>query len=194
MDTTTLIGVIVIAVFSITSHEAAHGFAADRLGDATAREHGRLTLNPIPHIDPFFTILLPLTLLLTGAPFIFGGAKPSVDNLIPSDMEIRGNHFTRPLSWRPGDPSYGGTAWYVKNLFELKNGQRVLFEGNLLEHNWPHVGTTPDATTCAPLDRSSGDLCAALPKTWACGPNGTDEANGVTKTASEGGGVLCCRD
>lgn len=76
MDTMTLVGVIVIAVFSITSHEAAHGFAADRLGDATAREHGRLTLNPIPHIDPFFTILLPLTLLLTGAPFIFGGAKP----------------------------------------------------------------------------------------------------------------------
>ncbi len=76
MDTLTLVGVVVIAVFSITSHEAAHGYAADRLGDATAREHGRLTLNPIPHIDLFFTILLPLTLLLTGAPFIFGGAKP----------------------------------------------------------------------------------------------------------------------
>ena len=76
MDTLTLVGVIVIAVLSITSHEAAHGFAADRLGDSTAREAGRLTLNPIPHIDPFFTILLPLALLLTGAPFIFGGAKP----------------------------------------------------------------------------------------------------------------------
>ena len=79
-------------------------------------------------------------------PVIFGGAVPSVPNLIPSDMEIRGNHFTRPLSWRPGDPSYGGTEWYVKNLFELKNGQRVLFEGNLLEHNWPHVGSTPDGS------------------------------------------------
>jgi hypothetical protein len=61
MDTLTLVGVIVIAVFSITSHEAAHGFAADRLGDPTAREQGRLTLNPIPHIDLFFTILLPLS-------------------------------------------------------------------------------------------------------------------------------------
>ncbi len=81
MDTFTLVGVIVIAVLSITSHEAAHGFAADRLGDSTAREAGRLTLNPIPHIDPFFTILLPLTLLLTGAPFIFGGAKPVPVNL-----------------------------------------------------------------------------------------------------------------
>ncbi len=81
MDTFTLVGVIVIAVLSITSHEAAHGFAADRLGDSTAREAGRLTLNPIPHIDPFFTILLPLVLLLTGAPFIFGGAKPVPINL-----------------------------------------------------------------------------------------------------------------
>jgi hypothetical protein len=77
-------------------------------------------------------------------PVIFGGASTSVSGLIPSDMEIRGNHFTRPLSWRPSDPSYAGTAWYVKNLFEIKNGQRVLFEGNILEHNWPHTGTTPD--------------------------------------------------
>jgi hypothetical protein len=79
-------------------------------------------------------------------PVIFGGAAPSVVGLIPSDLEIRGNHFTRPLSWRPGDPSYAGTEWYVKNLFELKNAQRVLFDGNLLEHNWPHTGTTPDGS------------------------------------------------
>ncbi len=81
MDITTIIGVVLIAIFSITSHEAAHGFAADRLGDSTAREAGRLTLNPIPHIDLFFTILLPLALLLSGAPFIFGGAKPVPVNI-----------------------------------------------------------------------------------------------------------------
>ena len=81
MNSVTIVGIIVIAIFSITSHEAAHGFAADRLGDSTAREAGRLTLNPIPHIDPFFTILLPLILILTGAPFIFGGAKPVPVNL-----------------------------------------------------------------------------------------------------------------
>ena len=57
-----------VAVVSITSHEAAHGFVADRLGDPTARERGRLTLNPIPHIDLFFTILLPLV----PHPFRFG--------------------------------------------------------------------------------------------------------------------------
>jgi Zn-dependent protease len=76
MNAVTAVGVGVIAVFSITSHEAAHGFMADRLGDPTARERGRLTLNPIPHIDLFFTILLPLALILSGSSFIFGGAKP----------------------------------------------------------------------------------------------------------------------
>ncbi len=76
MDAVTITGVAVVAVLSITSHEAAHGFVADRLGDPTAREQGRLTLNPIPHIDLFFTILLPLFLILSGSGFIFGGAKP----------------------------------------------------------------------------------------------------------------------
>lgn len=76
MSIPVIVGIIAIVLVSITSHEAAHGFAADRLGDSTAREHGRLTLNPIPHIDPFFTILLPLLLILIGSSFIFGGAKP----------------------------------------------------------------------------------------------------------------------
>jgi Zn-dependent protease len=76
MNPATAIGVAALAIVSITSHEAAHGFVADRLGDPTARERGRLTLNPIPHIDLFFTILLPLFLILSGSSFIFGGAKP----------------------------------------------------------------------------------------------------------------------
>ncbi|MCX6543461.1 MAG: site-2 protease family protein [Acidobacteria bacterium] len=76
MNAVTVIGVAALAIVSITSHEAAHGFVADRLGDPTARERGRLTLNPIPHIDLFFTILLPLFLILSGSGFIFGGAKP----------------------------------------------------------------------------------------------------------------------
>lgn len=84
MDPITIAGIAVLAVVSITSHEASHGFAADRLGDPTARERGRLTLNPIPHIDPFFTILLPLILILSGTGFVFGGARPvpvNVDRL-----------------------------------------------------------------------------------------------------------------
>jgi Zn-dependent protease len=76
MNPVTTIGVGAIAILSITSHEAAHGFVADRLGDPTARERGRLTLNPFAHVDLFFTILLPLFLILSGSHFIFGGAKP----------------------------------------------------------------------------------------------------------------------
>jgi Zn-dependent protease len=76
MNPITVVGVALLAVVSITSHEASHGFAADRLGDSTARDQGRLTLNPLPHIDLFFTILLPLLLLFSGTGFVFGGAKP----------------------------------------------------------------------------------------------------------------------
>ena len=63
-------------LFAITVHEAAHGYAAQRLGDRTAQMLGRLTLNPIKHIDPLGTVLVPLLLLISGAGFIFGWAKP----------------------------------------------------------------------------------------------------------------------
>jgi len=81
MNPITLIGTITVVVLSITTHEAAHGFVADRLGDPTARRLGRLTLNPIPHIDLFFTILLPAMLILFGSNIIFGGAKPVPVNI-----------------------------------------------------------------------------------------------------------------
>lgn len=67
--------VIVVILFSMTFHEAMHGFVSYWLGDDTARREGRLTLNPIKHIDPFLTLILPLMLAVVGAP-IFGGAKP----------------------------------------------------------------------------------------------------------------------
>lgn len=67
--------VIVVILFSMTLHEAMHGFMAFWLGDDTAEREGRLTLNPIKHIDPFLTLLLPVMLAVIGAP-IFGGAKP----------------------------------------------------------------------------------------------------------------------
>ncbi|MGP1396614.1 MAG: site-2 protease family protein [Inquilinaceae bacterium] len=63
-------------VLAITLHEAAHGYAAWRLGDDTAYRLGRVTFNPIKHIDPFGTILLPAILLLMQSPFLFGWAKP----------------------------------------------------------------------------------------------------------------------
>ena len=61
---------------AIILHEIAHGAVAYRLGDPTAKEAGRLTLNPLPHIDPFGTLLLPLFLLVAHSPFLFGYARP----------------------------------------------------------------------------------------------------------------------
>jgi hypothetical protein len=66
---------------------------------------------------------------------MFGGADPAIRDLVPSDIEIRGNHLFKPLSWRQGDPSFAGVQWTIKNLLEFKNAQRVLVEGNLLENN-----------------------------------------------------------
>lgn len=67
---------LTILIFSAILHEVTHGVVADRLGDPTARLKGRLTLDPRPHIDPFMSILLPLLLILSGSPVIFGAAKP----------------------------------------------------------------------------------------------------------------------
>jgi Zn-dependent protease len=74
LETLVLVGVPV--VFAITLHEAAHGYVARMFGDQTAWMLGRVTLNPLKHVDPVGTILVPGVLLLTGAPFLFGWAKP----------------------------------------------------------------------------------------------------------------------
>src|ERR1700720_3708911 len=67
---------VVPVVLAITLHEAAHGFVAHHFGDDTAWKLGRVSLNPLKHIDPFGTVLLPGLLLLSHAPFLFGYAKP----------------------------------------------------------------------------------------------------------------------
>lgn len=75
VDVVYILTVLGVVLVSMTLHEAMHGFMAYFLGDDTAKLEGRLTLNPIKHIDPFLTLLLPLFLAVVGAP-IFGGAKP----------------------------------------------------------------------------------------------------------------------
>ena len=67
---------VIPALLAITLHEAAHGYIAKHFGDDTAWQLGRVTFNPIKHIDPFGTIALPAILILTHAPFLFGYAKP----------------------------------------------------------------------------------------------------------------------
>ena len=63
-------------IFAITLHEAAHGYVARFFGDMTAAQQGRITANPLKHIDPFGTVILPAVLLLSHSPFLFGYAKP----------------------------------------------------------------------------------------------------------------------
>jgi Zn-dependent protease len=107
MDELTLVQRIVIwvlpVVFAITVHEVAHGWVAKKYGDNTAFILGRLTLNPIKHIDLFGTIILPGLLLLSGTGFIFGWAKP-----VPVDPR----NFKRPLQ----DMAVVALAGPVSNL------------------------------------------------------------------------------
>jgi hypothetical protein len=67
---------------------------------------------------------------------MFGGARAFIDNLVPSDIQIENNYFFKPLSWKVGHPDFAGIPWSIKNLFELKNAQRVLVRGNVFENNW----------------------------------------------------------
>ena len=79
--------VIILVFFSVVCHEIAHGYVALKLGDPTAYRMGRLTFNPIPHIDPIGTIVLPAMLLITNSPILLAWAKP-----VPVDPR----HFRDP--------------------------------------------------------------------------------------------------
>jgi Zn-dependent protease len=107
MDELTLVQRIVVwilpVVFAITVHEVAHGWVAKKYGDNTASSLGRLTLNPIKHIDLLGTIILPGLLLVTGTGFIFGWAKP-----VPVDPR----NFKKPLQ----DMAIVALAGPVSNL------------------------------------------------------------------------------
>ena len=73
-----------------------------------------------------------------GENVMFGGADPWMPDLVPSDIEIRGNDIARPWSWWQQHPDYDGTRWTIKNLLELKNARRVLIQGNRFARNWAH--------------------------------------------------------
>jgi Zn-dependent protease len=87
MDATNAIFYIVILVMSVVIHEVSHGFMAEYFGDDTARYAGRLTLNPLPHLDLFGSILLPALLVFSGSPVLFGWAKPVPYN--PNNLRDR---------------------------------------------------------------------------------------------------------
>jgi Zn-dependent protease len=103
-----LIKILIFAIpvlFSIIIHEVSHGWIAYKLGDDTAKRMGRLTLNPIPHIDPLGTIVLPLIMIIANGP-VFGWAKP---------VPVNPNNFRQSVNIRSG-MMWVGLAGPVSNL------------------------------------------------------------------------------
>ncbi|TXH00939.1 MAG: site-2 protease family protein [Rhodocyclaceae bacterium] len=130
METSQLIQTVLIyalpVIFAITLHEAAHGYAAQRLGDPTAAMMGRVTLNPLAHIDPVGTILMPLLLYFsTSGAFLFGYAKP-----VPVRFD-RLRHPKRDMVWvalaGPGANLLQALLWGVLLVALLGLGMKERF-------------------------------------------------------------------
>ena len=113
-------------IFAITLHEVAHGWVAAQLGDKTAQMQGRLTLNPIKHIDPVGSIIVPLTLLALGG-FVFGWAKA---------VPVNPNNFKRPKV----DMAWVAVAGPASNLLMAMGWALIAKLGSLLLTTSPEVG------------------------------------------------------
>jgi len=116
-------------IFAITLHEAAHAYAAKYFGDLTAYSQGRMSLNPVRHIDPFGTILIPLLLALLSSPFIFGYAKP-----VPVDFS-RLRNPKKQMAWvaLAGPLANLLMAFFVDAVvfcFAIRGNQRSIFPRN----------------------------------------------------------------
>ncbi len=106
IDLNRIIVMVVPLLFAVSVHEAAHGFAALKMGDDTAARAGRVTLNPIRHLDPFGSFVLPLMLAVFGAPFVIGYARPVPVN------------FARLTDWKKGT-LWVSSAGVLSNLILL---------------------------------------------------------------------------
>lgn len=114
-------------ILAITLHEAAHGFAAKHFGDYTAYSMGRVSLNPLKHVDPIGTILIPLLLKLTGSPFLFGYAKP-----VPVNFSAL-NHPKRDMVWvalaGPASNLVQAFIWtLIFSVFSKMSGDSFVFD------------------------------------------------------------------
>ena len=171
-------------LLAVTLHEAAHGFAAKLFGDDTAQRAGRLSLNPIRHIDPVGTILIPGLLLLTGAPFLFGYAKPvpvAFHRLHPQRLGVIGVAVAGPATnvalaiasilLLVGLPSFSPAVndWLATTLQQSIWLNCILAVFNMLPIGW-WAGSDGDIanTNCAGLgahgkNRHDPSDCADLP-------------------------------
>jgi Zn-dependent protease len=138
---------IIVLVMSIVIHEFAHGYSAYLLGDNTARLSGRLTLNPIKHLDPFGSVILPILLILTKAGFIIGWARPvpynpnnlrkgKIGNFIVAISGIAANLiiaviFGLLIRFAPmlGIPLYNPSSLFLNPFYEITS---IIVEMNLV--------------------------------------------------------------
>lgn len=107
--------IVAVIVMSAVVHEVMHGVAAERLGDPTARLQGRITLNPISHIDPIGSIILPVALVLMQSPFLFGWAKPVPYN----PYNLRPGRFSEAIVAAAGPLSNLGMALVIGLVIRL---------------------------------------------------------------------------
>ena len=127
LSVATIVLWVVPVVFAITLHEAAHGYVARHFGDPTAEALGRITLNPLRHIDPIGTVLVPAMLFLTAGPqYIFGWAKP-----VPVNF---GNlrHPKRDMLWVAGAGPFAN--------FAMAFGWMLLLKLTMADGAWPSQG------------------------------------------------------
>ncbi len=132
------------------------GMGACTDAGAISGGNGDLPMGPYKIVNNF--------LEASGEPVLFGGARATTT---PADIEIRHNHMFKPLIWQKEDPNFVGSAdghpFIAKGLFELKNAQRVLFEGNILENTWGGFTQTGFGILLTPKNQAgkAGNLCPA---------------------------------
>ncbi len=117
---------LVVLILSVVLHEVTHGYVAEALGDPTARMAGRLTLNPLKHLDMFGSVILPGLMLLSQSPFLFGWAKPVPYN--PYNLDAR--KWRLPAS--AGEALVAGSGPAVNILLALIFGLLVRFAHDFL--------------------------------------------------------------
>ncbi|MBI5197448.1 MAG: site-2 protease family protein [Nitrospirae bacterium] len=129
-------------VLAITLHEVAHGWVADRLGDSTARLQGRLTLNPLAHVDPFGTLLIPILLYATTG-FVIGYAKP---------VPVNFNNLRRPKRDMVWVAAAGpGTNLILAFVFGILFQLMVMFQPEMITHGFSQEGGQIGSFVLVPL-------------------------------------------